>query len=185
MLTRILTQAAKMLHYPLTTDQKENQFFFLSEFNDTGKGMNMKLKVSPESYVLCGKPKRLYKTNFENLFVNYQGFAMPGRELRTREYSSDAYQFSIDNTSQVCYTSLGFSEVNGKWVGAQLWRSVGTNEIDYELHLGTKLDYIMYFITKQLRHSEMTLLQNQCELERTQMLTILMLAMQNTRVAGY
>ena len=35
----------KMLHYPLTTDQKENQFFFLSEFNDTGKGMNIKLEV--------------------------------------------------------------------------------------------------------------------------------------------
>ena len=43
----------------------------------------------------------------------------------------------------------------------------------------------MYFNTKQLRHSEMTLLQNQCELERTQIFTILMLAMQNTRLAGY
>ena len=30
----------------------------------------------------------------------------------------------------------------------------------------------------------MTLLQNQCELERTQMLRILMLAMQNTKPAG-
>ena len=55
-MTKILTQDAKMLHYPLTTDQKENQFFFLSEFNDTGKGMNIKLKVFPESYELCGKP---------------------------------------------------------------------------------------------------------------------------------
>ena len=43
----------------------------------------------------------------------------------------------------------------------------------------------MYFNAKQLRHSEMTLLQSQCELERTQMLTILMPAMQNTRLAGY
>ena len=31
----------------------------------------------------------------------------------------------------------------------------------------------------------MTLLQNQCKLDRTQMLTILLLAMQNTRLAGY
>ena len=110
---------------------------------------------------------------------------MPGGELRTKENSSNAYQFSIDNTSQVSYTSLSFSEVNGKWVGAQPWRSVGADGIDYELHLGTKLDYKMYFNTKQLRHSEMTLLQNQYELERTQMLTILMLAMQNTGLAGY
>ena len=68
---------------------------------------------------------------------------------------------------------------------AQRLLSVGENEIDYELQLGTKLDYIMYFNTKQLRHSEITLLQHQCELERTQMLTILMLAMQNTRLAGH
>ena len=58
----------------------------------------------------------------------------------------------------------------------------GADEIDYELHLGTKLDYTLYFNTKQLKHSERTLLQNQCELERTQMLTTLM---QNTRLAGY
>ena len=51
-MTKILTQDAKMLHYPLTTDQKENQFFFLSEFNDTGKRMNIKLKVFPESFEL-------------------------------------------------------------------------------------------------------------------------------------
>ena len=106
-------------------------------------------------------------------------------QVRTKEFSSNAYQFSIDNTSQVSYTSLSFSEVNGKWAGAQPWRSAGADEIDYDLHLGTKLDYILYFNTKQLRESEMTLLQNQCELERTQMLTILRLAMQNTRLAGY
>ena len=58
-MTKILTQDAKVLHYSLTTDQKESQFFFLGEFNDTRKGTNMKLKVFPESYELCGKPERL------------------------------------------------------------------------------------------------------------------------------
>ena len=109
---------------------------------------------------------------------------MPGGELRTKEYSSNAYQFSIDNTSQVSYTSSSFSEVNGKWVGAKPWRSISADETDYELHFGTKLDSKMYFNTKQLRHSEMTLLQNHCQLERTQMLTLLLLAMQNTRLVG-
>ena len=74
---------------------------------------------------------------------------MPGGETRTKEYSSNAYQFSIDNPSQVSYTSLTFTEVTAKWVGAQPWRSVGADEIDYELQLGTKLDYIMYFNTNQ------------------------------------
>ena len=31
----------------------------------------------------------------------------------------------------------------------------------------------------------MTLLQNQCDFERTQMLTVLMLASQNTKLPGY
>ena len=43
----------------------------------------------------------------------------------------------------------------------------------------------MYFNAQQLRHAEMTLLQNQCELKRTQILTIMMLALQNIRLAGY
>ena len=43
----------------------------------------------------------------------------------------------------------------------------------------------MYFNTKQLRHSDTKLLQNQCELRHTQLVTILMLVTQNTRLAGY
>ena len=85
-----------------------------------------------------------------------------------------SYQFSIDNTSQVSFTSLSFNEVNGKCVGAQPSRCVGADEIDNELHLVKSLDYIMYLSTKKLKHSEMTFLQNQCYFKNTQMLTILM-----------
>ena len=46
---KVLKQDAKTLHCHLTTDHKKNQFFFLGVFNDTGKGMNVKFKVSPES----------------------------------------------------------------------------------------------------------------------------------------
>ena len=44
-MTIILTQDAKMLRNPLTTEQKENRFFLL-EFNDTGEGMNLNFKFS-------------------------------------------------------------------------------------------------------------------------------------------
>ena len=110
---------------------------------------------------------------------------MPSGELRKKKHSCNAYQFSIEKTNQASYTSLSFSEVNGRSIGAQPWRSVAADEIDYELHLGTKLYYIMYFNTEQLRHSKMTSLQNHCELERTQTLTISKLAMQNTSLAGF
>ena len=93
-----------MLHYPWTTDQKESQFSFPSEINGTGKGMNMKFKVFLEINELCGKPERLYQTIFESLRIT-KGYAMPSGELQTKECSFNAYQFSIDNTCQVSYTS--------------------------------------------------------------------------------
>ena len=84
-MTKILTQDAKMLHYPLTTARKVNQFFFLREFNNTGKRTNIKPKVFRESYELNGKSEKVYKTNFESLFVKYQrSFAMPVGELQQR-----------------------------------------------------------------------------------------------------
>ena len=71
-MTNIVTKDAKILHYSLTPYQKENQFSILSEFNDTGKGMNIKVEIFPESIELCGKPETMFTTNFESLFVKYQ-----------------------------------------------------------------------------------------------------------------
>ena len=130
-MTKMVTKDAKMLHRLLTRYRKENQFFFLSEFNDTGKEMTTKLKIFPERYELCGKPASLYKTKFESLFLNYQGVvAMPCGDLRAKEHSSNEIRFSVDNTSQVSFTSLSFSEVNSKRFGAQPERSVGADKIN-------------------------------------------------------
>ena len=58
LMTKILTQDEKMLHYPLTTDQKENQFFFVNEFNGRkGKGMNIKLNFSLKTVNYVENPK--------------------------------------------------------------------------------------------------------------------------------
>ena len=54
--------------------------------------------------------------------------------------------------------------------------------MDYEMHMGTKLDY---FTSRLLQASEIQLLKNQCEQERTQILTILMLSLENPRLAVY
>ena len=57
--------------------------------------------------------------------------------------------------------------------------------IDYEKHIGTKLDYLFFQSSRLLQASEIQLLKNQCEQERTQILTILMLSLENPRLAGY
>ena len=57
--------------------------------------------------------------------------------------------------------------------------------IDYEMHLGTKIDYLFFQSSRLLQATEIQLLQNQCEQERTQFLTNLMLALENPRLVGY
>ena len=51
--------------------------------------------------------------------------------------------------------------------------------------LGTKIDYLFFQSSRLLQATEIQLLQNQCEQERTQILTNLMLAPKNPRLAGY
>ena len=57
--------------------------------------------------------------------------------------------------------------------------------MDYEMHMGTKFDYLFFQSSRLLQASEIQLLKNQCEQERTQILTILMLSLEHSRLAGY
>ena len=57
--------------------------------------------------------------------------------------------------------------------------------MDYEMQVCTKLDYLFFESTPVLQLSEIQMLKNQCEQERTQILTILMLSLENPRLAGY
>ena len=57
--------------------------------------------------------------------------------------------------------------------------------MDYEIHLGTKIDYLLFQSSRLLQATEIQLLQNQCAQERTQILTNLMQALETPRLAGY
>ena len=69
-------------------------------------------------------------------------------------------------------------------------RSEGDNEIDsrnlqYDVHLAAKFVYILPRTNVNIHASQVKLIQNQCELERTQMLTYLTMASESTRLAGF
>ena len=53
------------------------------------------------------------------------------------------------------------------------------------MHLGTKIDHLFFQSSRLLQATEIQLLQNQCEQERTQILTNLMLALEKPRLANY
>ena len=57
--------------------------------------------------------------------------------------------------------------------------------MDYETHMRTKLDYLFSQSSRLLQTSERQLLKNQCEQQRTQILTTLILSLENLRLAGY
>ena len=53
------------------------------------------------------------------------------------------------------------------------------------MHVGTKLDYLFFQSSRLLQNAVIQLLKNQCERERTQFMTFLMLSLENPRLAGY
>ena len=58
-------------------------------------------------------------------------------------------------------------------------------DMDYELQQGTKLDYLFFESSRALQASELNFLKNQCKQEKIQIFTILMLSLENHRLAGY
>ena len=57
--------------------------------------------------------------------------------------------------------------------------------MEYRLQRGTKLDYLFFESSLELQASEPNTLKNQCEQKRIQIFTILMLSLENPRLAGY
>ena len=56
--------------------------------------------------------------------------------------------------------------------------------VDYEILMGTKLNHLFFQSSRLLQASQIQLLKNQCEQERTLILNILMLSFVNPRLAG-
>ena len=56
---------------------------------------------------------------------------------------------------------------------------------DYEMQMGTKLDYFFFQSSRLLQASEIQLLKTQCEQEATQIPSLLMLSLEKPRFAGY
>ena len=51
--------------------------------------------------------------------------------------------------------------------------------MDYEMQMGTKMDHLFFQSSRLLQASEIQLLKNQCEQERRQILTNLMLSLES------
>ena len=161
--------------------QGKNNYYIVSGRNNTSQYL-FEVKTKPE--VFCNKPVQVYPTNYDSLYVviDFGGFDLA---------SGKRMGFSGGTQHLQYYQPSGSSE--GK-LFVHKSESAHTDNpnpetphylnLDYKLHQGTKLDYLFFESSKMLEGSEIQLLKDLCEQERTQLLTLLMLPMGNPRLAG-
>ena len=137
----------------------------------------------------CRKPTSIYPTNYDSLYMDRlsEGFDMDtGRNLGRDQNGATRVLQYLGPKEKGDFGQLYAH--NPKLEGTQKLQTMDPDSylnINYELHLGTKTDYLFFQSSRLLQATEIQLLQNQCEQERTQILTNLMLAPENPRLAGY
>ena len=113
---------------------------------------------------ICGHPLPVYPTNYEDFFIHYSGrFDMnTGQPKKLHQNQPTITKLRIEGDDEIDFRNL-----------------------QYDVHLGAKFDYFLHRTNLNIHAFQVKIIQNQCELERTQMLTILTMALENTRLAGY
>ena len=113
---------------------------------------------------ICGDPLPVYPTNCDDFFIHYSG----GFDMNTGQPKSPHHK-------QPTIIKLRIECDN----------EIDSRNLQYDVHLGGKFDHILRRINMNIHASQVKLIQNQGELERTQLLIILTMALENTRLAGY
>ena len=142
------------------------------------------VKNNPQEH--CGKPTEIYPTIYDSLYVATisGGFDLrSGRNLGNEGNGATQLLQYIPPTE-----NSGFAQLyayDPKHTSHKTSDEYMYLNMDYDMHMGTKLDYLFFQSSRLLQASEIQLLKNQCAQERTQILTNLMLSLGNPRLAGY
>ena len=134
-----------------------------------------RFEVYPTAQTFCGKPDRLYSTQYSDLFVTYtDGFSMhtgqPNTNSMIDEYISDKILLDFSQ-KKIIFPALNVSN--------------NFATIDYDAHVNTKIDYTINHVFCSMTVQELKTLHTICELERNQLLTILAMSVQNPQLAGF
>ena len=140
-----------------------DQYFTSSDPKSKLDDPNAFSEIFNDQQKICGHSLPVYPKNYDDFFIQYPG----GFDMNSGQPKSPHH-----NQSTIIKL-----------------RIEGDNEIDsrnlqYDVHLGAKFDYILLRTNLNIHASQVKFIQNQCELQRTQMLTILTMALEITRLAG-
>ena len=133
-----------------------------------------------------GKPTDIDPTNYDSLYgaMIIEGFELrSGRNLgEERSGATQILQYMVPTENN------GFAQLHAydpKHTSDKTSDEDAYLNMDYEMHIGTKLDYLFFQTSLLLPPSERQLLKTHCEQERSHILTMLMLSLQTPRLAGY
>ena len=154
-----------------------------------------RFQIYQEAEFACKYAKPLYKTqNSESLVEYKQGFDMTTGKVKINRHATAHYL----NEGKPC-TPVNFRKYNGQPGGKltpidnkstrlqqlSLMNTIHFGSIHYDIHLDMKLDYTISRIFQEMSLSELETLYQLCELERTQILQSLALAVIKIPYAGY
>ena len=159
--------------------KNDNHYYIVSQ-NTSENKHRFEVKNHPQH--LFNKPTDVYSTTYDSMYVaiHYGGFDMKtGQKLnelgpQLLQYQSNAFFSKPANLYVYSSQHKPADPCINTWLN-----------MDYELQQGTKLDYLFFGSFRALQASELNLLKNQCEQERIQTFTFLMLSLENARLAGY
>ena len=152
-------------------------------------------QIYHETEFSCKYRNPFYKTQYSEIFVEYEeGFDMTFGKVKFEPYATGHYK--NDGTP---YVPVNFSKYNGQPGGKlqpsdskstrlqelSLMNNTYFGNIHYDIHLDMKLDYTISRIFQEMSFSELETLHQLCELERTQILQSLALAVLKIPSAGY
>ena len=166
---------------------KQGKKYYVISGADSCSKVVFEVKNNPQKH--CGKPTSIYPTNYDSLYMDRpsEGFDMDtGRNLGCDQNGATKILQYLGPKEKGDFGQL-YAQ-NLKLEGTQKVQTADPDNylnIDYEMHLGIKIDYLFFQSSRLLQATEIQLLQNQCEQERTQILTNLILALENPLLAGY
>ena len=134
-----------------------------------------RFEIYPIAQTFCGKPEPLCSTQYDDIFVTYlDGFDMNNEQPRPPSI--------ID---QNISARIQFDTSNQKYIFPALNVSNNFATLDYDALINTKIDFTINHVLKSMTVQELNTLHTVCELERTQLLTILAMSVKNPQSAGF
>ena len=163
---------------------KQGTKYYIISGPDSTTKFVFNVKNNPQKH--CGKPTDIYPTNYDSVCV---AIISRGFDLRSGRYLGKERNGATEVLRYIAPTeNNGFAQLYAYDRKHTSHKTSDKNmypNMDYETHMGTKLDYLFFQSSRLLQASEIQLLKNQCEQEQTQILTILMLSLKNPRLAIY